>query len=293
MIRTLQFLLEHPLGRRHRVRTLMRFFRWQIGIRILGYPVVVPLTDRARLLVSRGMTGATGNVYCGLHEFADMAFVAHLLRPHDLFVDIGANIGAYTVLSAAIAGARGIAIEPVPTTFRHLMDNVCLNKLQQQTECYNVAIGEQQGVLRFTSTQDTTNHVIAENETASEGIEVPVTTLDSMLGERDPVCIKVDVEGFETAVVSGGERTFAKHSLQAVLMELNGSGGRYGFSEDKLHRRLQEHGFESFSYDPFTRSLSSLRSRKDAGNALYIRNVVFVEDRLKSGASITVYGDII
>jgi hypothetical protein len=36
----------------------------------------------------------TGNIYCGLHEFADMGFVLHFLRPGDLFVDVGANIAA-------------------------------------------------------------------------------------------------------------------------------------------------------------------------------------------------------
>lgn len=54
--------------------------------------------EGARLMVRNGMTGATGNIYCGLHEFTDMSFVLHLLRPDDLFVDVGANIGSYTVL---------------------------------------------------------------------------------------------------------------------------------------------------------------------------------------------------
>jgi hypothetical protein len=43
------------------------------------------------------MTGATGNVYYGLHEFQDMAFVTHYLREGYLFADIGANIGSYSV----------------------------------------------------------------------------------------------------------------------------------------------------------------------------------------------------
>ena len=38
----------------------------------------------SKLIVRNGMTGATGNIYCGLHEFADMGFVLHLLRPGDL-----------------------------------------------------------------------------------------------------------------------------------------------------------------------------------------------------------------
>lgn len=46
------------------------------------------------------MTGATGNWYCGLQEYEDMSFVLHALRPGDLFVDVGANIGSYSILAA-------------------------------------------------------------------------------------------------------------------------------------------------------------------------------------------------
>jgi hypothetical protein len=42
----------------------------------------------------------SGNIYAGLHEFGDMAFVLHFLRAGDLFADVGANIGSYTVLAS-------------------------------------------------------------------------------------------------------------------------------------------------------------------------------------------------
>jgi hypothetical protein len=50
---------------------------------LLGAAVAIPFTDRARLLVSRGMYGAIQNVYCGLNAF-DMSFLVHYLRPDDL-----------------------------------------------------------------------------------------------------------------------------------------------------------------------------------------------------------------
>jgi hypothetical protein len=56
----------------------------------------------------------TGNLYAGLHEFSEMGFLLHLLRQNDLFVDVGANLGSYTVLASAVCQARNIAFEPVP-----------------------------------------------------------------------------------------------------------------------------------------------------------------------------------
>ena len=72
------------------------------------------------------MTGITGNWYCGLHEFHEMAFVLHFLRKNDTFIDVGANVGSYTIL-AAVTGSNVISIEPIPSTFNYLKNNVSIN----------------------------------------------------------------------------------------------------------------------------------------------------------------------
>jgi hypothetical protein len=76
---TWRFLATHLLTRDHRFAAFARLIRWQIQSR-LSDEVVVPWIAGARLAVRRGMTGATGNIYAGLHEFADMAFLLHFLR---------------------------------------------------------------------------------------------------------------------------------------------------------------------------------------------------------------------
>jgi hypothetical protein len=98
LLNTLRFIVEHPLNSGKRLASLRRFAAWQIGSRLVPGPVVVEFVGGTRLLVAPGQTGATGNLYAGLHELPEMAFVLHLLRPGDLFVDIGANIGSYTPL---------------------------------------------------------------------------------------------------------------------------------------------------------------------------------------------------
>lgn len=97
---------------------LLRFVKWQIGNRLVLGPVAARFVNDARLFVQKGMTGATGNLYVGLHEFEDMSFVLHGLRPDDLFVDVGANVGSYTVLAGAAVGASCVSFEPIPETLR-------------------------------------------------------------------------------------------------------------------------------------------------------------------------------
>ena len=168
----------HPLNRRTRLWNLPGIARWYLGTRLLGSaPVVMPFANGARLIAVPGRWGSEANVLCGLHEFADMGFLLHLLRPTDLFCDVGANVGSFTVLASAARGARSMAFEPVEATFADLNANVVVNKIEHLVRTSRLAIGREPGELRFTTTQDTTNHVAHGNDTEALQV-VHVDSLD-------------------------------------------------------------------------------------------------------------------
>jgi len=60
----------------------------------------------SRFLVKNGEPGLTGNIYTGVHEFSEMGYLPHILRPEDMFFDIGANVGSYMILASSAVGAR-------------------------------------------------------------------------------------------------------------------------------------------------------------------------------------------
>jgi len=76
----IRFVWTHPLNARARFAALGRVARWQVTSRLVPGPVALPFVDSTRLFVARGMTGATGNWYCGLHEHCEMGFLLHVLR---------------------------------------------------------------------------------------------------------------------------------------------------------------------------------------------------------------------
>lgn len=234
------------------------------------------------------MTGATGNIYCGLHEFADMAFVLHGLRSGDLFADIGANIGSYTILAASEAGASVVAFEPIPTTFHWLTLNCKLNQLEEKVSLHNIGLGRSEAELTFSGNQDTMNHVLADGESTLKGVKVPVLPLDQVLSQTPVIC-KIDVEGFETEVIAGASKTLADNTLKAIIIELNGSGSRYGFDESTIHEDLVSLGFRPYQYAPFTRSFEAL-AHWGAHNTIYIRDLPWVEDRVRSAPSFSILG---
>jgi FkbM family methyltransferase len=292
LLATLESVYQHPLNRRARFAALWRFGRWQISQRLFPRRVVTPWIGSTRLLVGAGETGLTGNIYCGLHEFADMAFVLHFLRSTDRFVDVGANAGSYTVLAAGAVGAMTIAIEPVPATFERLLDNVHVNRLTERVQCVNCGAGETAGELRFTAGGDTLNHALAPEESAKDSVTVPVRRLDEMIPTDRPIFIKLDVEGFEAAVVAGGRDLLRGRNVIALLAELNGSGARYGYDDDRLHAELQGFGLTPCVYSPFDRALHPLETRAN-GNVLYVRDVSMATDRVRAAARIPVNGQLI
>lgn len=289
---TIKFICSHPLNCDQPVQAVARFARWQVASRLLrSQEFVFPWVNGSKFRVRNGQTGLTGNIYTGLHEFEEMAFLLHFLRPADLFVDIGANVGSYTILAGAAVGSRCIAFEPVPATFASLVENVRLNHIESSAECVNVAVGDKDGTITFTSDADTVNHVVANNERTSAAVDVPVRTLDAVLEGRRPALLKIDVEGYETPAIAGGRGTLAGDDPMAVIMELNGSGDRYGFNEGSLLQTMFGQGFGAFRYHPMTRSLEQLSAKNAlAGNTIFVRGLESVAARLRDAPRFHVSG---
>jgi hypothetical protein len=152
LFKILRSILNHPLNKNQKGRAIIRFIRWQIGSRLALGPVVVRFVGESQLIAEPGFSGVTGNVYTGLYEFEDMAFVLHFLRESDRFVDVGANIGAYTILASSVIGAKCIAIEPVPITFKRLCDNVNINGVYDRVRCLKLIIVGLVGMISFVIT---------------------------------------------------------------------------------------------------------------------------------------------
>jgi FkbM family methyltransferase len=271
-----RYVASHPLTRDRKLRAFSRLLRWQIESR-MRREVVVPWVEGTRLAARRGMAGATGNIYCGLHEFEDMAFVLHFLRPGDLFADIGANIGSYTILASGVRKARTLAFEPDPIAFAALSRNIALNELDDLVRCRECALGSRQGSVGFTVGLDTVNHVASETDATTR--TVALDTLDHACGDERPNLIKLDVEGFESEVLGGAAEALQFPKLNAIITE-----DRSPRVVDILHHA----GFAEHSYDPFARRLRPEPGGGQGHNALFVRDAAFVQHRVQSATPVRV-----
>lgn len=285
---TLAKIIRHPANAASPVRGALRYVAWNVARRLIDTSFVTELPGGARILYSNRENYAT-LIYCnGLFDFETMLFVLHYLAEDDLFVDVGANIGMYTVLASAAAGARSLAVEPVPVTFADLAGNIRLNGIEDRVEARNLGVGDRPGRLRFTADKGGMNHILPAG--GKGGIELPVVTIDSLLAGGDCTMMKLDIEGYELPALRGAPATLANPSMKALIVEMNGSGLRYGVSDSDVHAFILEFGFRPCRYDPATRTLTEVAGMSPHGlNGLYVRDPS-AGSRLAAGRRVTVAG---
>lgn len=287
---TRALIASHPLTRDRKWQTYTRFALWQVGSRVRRGYTTYNWIGGSKFFVKRGESGLTGNIYFGLHEFNDMGFLLHLLRPDDTFIDVGANLGSYSILAGKAIGSKGRAFEPVPQAYTRLSENLRLNGIGRQFEAINKAIGHGSGTIQFSSDSDTTNHVLTTHENRADAIEVDVTTLDEELQNIRPTLIKIDVEGYENSVLRGANRTLQEESLKALIVEIDESN-RYGSSASDTLHALEAHGFAPHRYEPLTRSLTKIdRFTNETSNTIFVRDVEWVLDRIMAARPFSVFG---
>lgn len=275
------FFSTHPLTRDRPSRAWARFVLWQLRSR-LQKEVTVAWIAGQKLVARRGMLGATGNIYVGLHEFADMMLPLHLLRAGDLFLDVGANIGSYTILAAGVRGAEVWAFEPDPGTARLLARNIELNDLGARVRLLQCALGPVSGETSFTIGLDTANRVASASETCVR--RVRQERLDELIGDHRPVMMKIDVEGYEEEMLQGAAATLARDSLVAIELET---------VTPRIEETMRAHGFARACYDPFARRLSETPLDGFALNTLFIRDRPFVEARLAGAEAVEIFGRLL
>jgi FkbM family methyltransferase len=286
-----KFIDSHPLASKHKLSCYYKFLYWQFSQFLKPHERVVSFLANTKLVVKKGMTGATGNIYTGLHDFNDMGFLLHFLNEHDLFFDIGANVGSYTVLASGVKNASSISFEPIPSTFESLNKNILINCLENKVKLLNIAVGAAKGSLSITNSFDTINHVIITEESKNNTnvITVDVLDFDSLVVEHGfPILVKIDVEGFETEVLNGMKESLKSKNIKAIIIELNGSGNRYGFDEVAIHKKLIYNNFLPYIYDPFLRKFKLLESFGNF-NTIYIKDIDFVTKRVLQADKIKIF----
>ena len=271
-------LEAHPLSSHDVPRAMARAVGLQIRTR-LHREVIYPWLEDAKLVVSRGMNGATGSIYAGLAEYPGMAFFLHLLRPGDVFFDLGANVGTYTVLAAKVCGARTLAVEPDPDALQRLARNVEANEIAALVQIVPMALAHYNGEVKFWVGEDTRNRIAgADDKRPTQAL--PCTKLDDVT-DMEPVAIKMDLEGGEENALVGAKQILGSKTLQALSTET---------VSPRILSMLAAAGFERVYYDPRSRELGRTPHGIPGADPLFVRDLQWCTARVKAAPRRSVYG---
>jgi len=178
-----------------------------------------------------------------------VAWLEKTLTPESVVYDIGANVGAYALVAAAICGGRTTvyAFEPGSETYASLVRNIDANGLAASVTAFPVAIGAKTGVTRFSYSSieaGAARHAGIMESGSAGNLANPVLCyqLDDFVRSfklKPPTHMKVDVDGAELEVLTGAAETLESPGLRWVLIEADFGG----HATSALRSALETHGF--------------------------------------------------
>ncbi len=175
------------------------------------------------------------------------------LKAGDTFIDIGANIGFFSLLASRYVGEFGrvISYEPSPREFKRLLTNIEINKIKN-TMPYNLALSNYTGESKlFIAESHTGINFLSHNNMEEDNYTlVPLFTGDLALGfleqKSGNFLVKIDVEGAEYAVLSGMKSFLKENKVKTVIVEITPKFlERFNHTKDSVYALMKECGFKA------------------------------------------------
>ena len=209
--------------------------------------------------------------FFGNYEPETTAFFRRHLRPGDVVVDVGANLGYFTILAASLVGANGDvhSFEPNPRLTPFLRNSIALNLFEEFVHFSNVAIAEHSGGLAtlhlstVAASSGVSSLLPLSHLAAGSTIEVPLLSLADYFHARaqqisNVRLLKVDVEGAELQVIRGARELLLARRVELLVCEVQPNE----HDRNAPNHLIEELG--AFGYSPFAISergeLKSIRA---------------------------------
>lgn len=296
-LRVASVVWQHPANARHRLRALAKAVGWQTYKRVVRRPLELNVAGGLRFRCYPDSHEAGNLIYFnGCPDPNEMMFMERYLRAGDTFIDVGANIGVYTLHAARLVGGTGrvLAFEPTPESCRRLQENVALNA----ATCVMVqqaAVSDHCGTMSFIDDRDTGNSFTFDSSYGGHSISVPVTTLDETLGGLRCALVKIDAEGAEPLILRGACQAIAQRRLPVLQLELvERFVRRAGSSVTEIRDLLLQSDYALWTYAGAENNLRPWsepipRQPGHAGDVFAISrsHLAEVQDRLRSAAPVT------
>ncbi len=203
------------------------------------------------------------------HEAETTHLLFRMLKPGDVFIDIGAHLGYFSLLAAPLVGHGGlvVAVEPEDDNHAHLTGHIRINQFNNIIAVRQPLSDTIKACRFYIHPDNDGGHALWDVATSAAAQEpadpvparienVTTQTLDALvdeldLGQRRIKLIKIDAEGAETAIIKGGANTIAAHDIDGIIAEFNPEAmARMGTSLPDLAQTMRDMGYTMFLLHP-------------------------------------------
>lgn len=271
---TLTYIWNHPNSRDRRWRALAQFFRWQFQKRLSNTPWDLPLVPGLSLRCYANSHCAAAAIYCGLYDYDEMTFLLRYLRPGDSVLDVGANIGIYSLLAASrIESGTIYSFEALPQNHDRLQENLALNSLTQ-VKTYPIAVSDRSGTVSLNLAEgDSMPFISSDRHPAGSNpdrcLTVPTDTLDHCLA-GEPIeqlsLGKMDIEGAELLALQGATQLLERQRPNVWILELIDTVVQFGYCKQDLIDFLGNYGYGFYRYSADSNCLMPYNAAEQSGN---------------------------
>jgi len=195
-------------------------------------------------------------------EPGSVSLLQRLLQPGACFLDVGANIGLFTVAAGRVVGPAGrvISIEPAPDTMSALEATVRLNGLASFVELHSVAAGSEPGEAALNVGKVCGHSSLYPIDGAAGSVIVRIAPLDAIIGDGPVDLIKIDVEGFELDAIKGLRKTLSANADTSIIVEFAPTHlARSERAIGEWESMLSTYGFKPYAIDEESGSLREVR----------------------------------
>jgi FkbM family methyltransferase len=243
-------ILNHPSNKNHKYKTFCRIIWWKVNRIFFQLPVVIDIDNKIKCICYPISSYGGQVVYYNLPEYPEMCFMKKVLSDKSVFIDVGANMGIFSLNAASkIKNGKIYAFEPVPKVFDILCQNIRINNLDKTIKASEKVVSSNNGSEKFVI-EDMLEWSHISSGTSGKSLLIPSVKLDYFCRKNNIKyvdLVKIDVEGAEMKVLRGFESYLKNGRVGVLIIELNADGRLDGVDAQKTMDYIRQFNYTTYT----------------------------------------------
>lgn len=241
-------IVNHPLNQKSKIKTLLRLLWWKVNQLTFQLPALVELVPGRKIICYPDSSSGGLIIYKRLFDYEEMTYLLEHLKKESIFIDIGANIGDYSLIASSIITKRTIhTFEPFQSVLMRLKENIVLNNIDN-IAVHEEVVSDKDGYEYFDfESESEVNHITYTKTKASSRLKcIKLDTFAKSEKLEFIDFLKIDVEGAEMKVLKGARHLLKEQKIKTMLLELNKNNQVFGTNNLEIINYLRRLGYKMY-----------------------------------------------